>query len=389
MTAAAATHPLRILFVLTSSLLLMAGVAQSTLRIGVVLPDRDTVRSANWNEILSARAWQQSMERRPAGVPVELHFRDGGTTPANTLSAIRELVEQENIHAVVCCVTAASAASTLPLVEALPILSLARPANLSDEGAGPLVLAPGPLAIARAMALDARTFGRGVGLMTLDNDYGREIAAAVVAGLLEAGLPLARAEDYPPGTAVLTPEALLVAASEPSAVVVWGLAQDSLTAIDGLRNRGYEGPIYLPWSLAREFPGGVLNGRLRGARLVAPPVALDEELPAGHPNAAALRRYGSMLARAYGGYGPSPEGAVVFDALELLLAAGELAVVYGVDPSATASFRLALRDALIAQGPMNGAGGSYDYDGRRSQLALARGLVIATPGAQGLRLADQ
>jgi branched-chain amino acid transport system substrate-binding protein len=268
------------------------------------------------------------------------------------------------------------------------VISLAEPLEHVSSASQPLILTPGQLAIARAMALDARAFGRGVGLMTLDNYFGKEVAAAVVAGLLEAGLPLTRAEVYPPGAEVLTPEALLIAASEPSSVIVWGLPRDSLAAIDGLRARGYEGPVYLPLGLARAMPGGVRNGRLKGALLAAPPIELEENLPPGHPNAEAVETYRRVLAKAYGAYPATLEGALAFDALELLLDAAELSIVYGLSPAATESFRQAMRDALVALGPVHGAAGSYDYDGRKPHLAMARGLVIATPRGRELAPAE-
>jgi ABC-type branched-subunit amino acid transport system substrate-binding protein len=376
------------LLVLAALLTLTLAQAQSPLRIGVVLPGRASTGSANWNELLAARAWEHSVTDGAAGIQVEVHFEDGGNTPENTVRAIERLVDQAGVHGLVCCVNPASAAAATEFAPALPILSLARPNTVPADGQGPLIIEAGPLAQARAMALDARSFGGGVGLMTLDNSYGREIAAAVVTGLVEAGLQLARAETYPPGAPVLTPEALLLAASEPSAVIVWGLPGDTGTAIDGLRARGYEGTIYVPWQLATELPGGIRSVRLRGARVTAPPSELNEALPPGHPNRAPLERFRRTLAEAYGAYSPTTEGALAFDALELLLAAGELAFVYGVDPAATDRFRVALADALVALRPLAGAAGSYDYDGRDPELALARGLVIAKSEAGRLRPAD-
>ncbi|MEX2542807.1 MAG: ABC transporter substrate-binding protein [Trueperaceae bacterium] len=379
---------LPVLLLLSALLQGAAAVGQEPLRIGVLLPGRESTGSSNWNELLAARAWERSSAKAASGVTIELSFRDGGTTPANTVTAIRELVDEEQVHGVVCCVTPASAAAVGSFTATLPILALARPNPVGPGDDGPLIMAAGPLAQARAMALDARSAGRGVGLMTLDNGYGREAAAAVVAGLLEAGLALSQAETYPPGANVLTPEALLVAASQPGAVIVWGLPGDSATAIDALRARGYDGPIYIPWQLATEFPGGVRNQRLRGSRIAAPPSELAAVLPPEHPNAAAVQRYQRILAEAYGVYAPTYEGALAVDALELLVNGGELALVYGVDPAATDRFRQALLDALIGLGPLSGAAGSYDYDGRNRELALARGLVIATPGVGGLHLAE-
>jgi branched-chain amino acid transport system substrate-binding protein len=378
-------HPVRLLLFTLALLWVGGALALEPLRIGVVLPGRDSIGSAHWNELLTARAWERSLKGRRVGVDVELYYRDGGTTPGNTLAAIRDLVEQDGVHAVVCCVTAASAAGSAVHASTLPIFALERPNTVAAGSESPLVLEAGPLAQARAMTLDAREFGRGVGLMTLENSFGKEVAAAVLAGLVEVGLPLASAETYPPGAKVLTPEGLMVAASDPGSVIVWGLPADSLAAIEGLRERGYDGPIYLPWSVALAAPGGYRNARLRGVRVAVPPAALADELPNGHPNALAVERYQRTLAEAYGVYEPTAEGALAFDALELLLSAGQLAVVYGVDPGNPQAFRQAVRDALVGLGPIAGAAGSYDYDGRNPELALASGLVIATPESARLR----
>jgi ABC-type branched-subunit amino acid transport system substrate-binding protein len=363
--------------------------AQEPLRIGVVLPGRASAGSAHWDELLAARAWERAVADAATGVPVRLYFEDGGNTPDNTATAISRLLEQHAVHGIVCCVNASSAATAAAFASPVPVLSLARPNTASSSPHGPLIIAAGPLAQARAMALDARSLGGSVGLMTLDNSYGREIASAVVTGLVEAGLALARAETYPPGANVLTPEGLLIAASGASAVIVWGLPRDTVTAIDGLRERGFDGAVYVPWHLATEFPGGIRNARLRDARVTAPPSELRDALPADHPNRDAVDRYARVLAEAYGAYTPTTEGALAYDALELLLAAGELALVYGVDPASTDRFRIALRDALVALRPMTGAAGSYDYDGRDPELALASGLVIATPEGGRLRPAGE
>lgn len=375
----------KLLAVLLVGVLLGLTHGREPLRIGVILPGRESTGSANWNEMLAARAWELG-ESNSSGLTVELLFRDGGTTPANTHSAMDELVS-EGVHAIVCCVTRASSRAAAAFVDDLPVLALADAPVGGENEPRPLSLPAGTLAQARAMALDARGRGslgaasqgarRGVGLMTSDNDYGKAIAAAVVAGLLEAGLPLTRAETYPPGAEVLTPEALLVAASEPGSVVVWGLPHDTATAIAGLRARGFDGPVYLPGGVAAELPGRAANKHYGMIRVTVPPVALAESLPPAHPNSAAVRKYTRALQQAYGTYYPSWEGALAFDALELLMSAAELAVVYGVDPASFDAFRQALHDALVAMGPVNGAAGSYDYDGRSTRLALTRGVVIA------------
>lgn len=382
-------RPLLLLVLLAS----LAGAGwtagQEPVRLGVVLPGPASASSANWNEVLSARAWEKYANRRSSGVPLELHFRDGGSSPANTTRAVRELVEQENVHAVVCCVTTSAAAAVAPFAHSLPIVSLARPNSASDAERSPLILPPSPLAQARAITNDARRFGRGVALLTLDNQFGRRSTAAVVAGLVEAGLPLARAETYSPGARALTPEGLLLAASDPGSVIVWGLSGDALLAIAGLRERGYSGPVYLPWSISADLWKKAPDSRLNEVRMAVLPVVLADQLPAGHPNSTAVRTYRRVLMEAYGGYLPTVEGALVFDALELLLSAAELALVYGVQPSATGAFRLAVSDALVALEPVHGAAGSYDYDGRNPELAMSDGIAIAVSGPNGLRRADR
>lgn len=370
--------PLLTCLTLVALLLSGASLSAEPLRIGVVLPGRASTTSANWNEVLSARAWASSVQEGSAGMSVSLSFRDGGTTPANTTSALRELLE-EGMHAIVCCVTPVSASAAAAFAAELPIISMVAPNRVEADERSPLIIEAGPRAHARAMAYDARRFVAGVGLMTLDNAFGRTVTTAVVSGLEDAGLRLTRVETYSPQASVLTPEGLLVAASQPGAVIVWGLPRDSVLALDALRARGYEGPVYLPWHLAAEFPGGTRSTRLQDARLTAPPSELKDALPEEHFSSGPAERYRRLLAEAYGPYSPTTQGAKAYDALELLLDAAELALVYGVDPAATSRFRQAMYDALVAVGPVDGAAGRYDYDGDDPELALAEGLIIATP----------
>lgn len=361
-------------------------VAQSQLRIGLLVPGRDTAPSSEWDQLLTARAWERWRNTSALGLEIELVIEDGGTTAANTTPALRSLVD-EGVHAVVCCVTPASARAAQPFAAELPVLALAqRSASAQSESPWPLTLVPGPLPVARAMTAHARTHGGGVALLTLNNEFGARVEEAVRAGALEAGIPVTRSETFSPGTPVLTPEALLVAASVPGAVIVWAPPEDSSRALAALEARGYDGPVYLPWSVATEVTGGLRNGRLRGAYVAAPPVAASQTLPTEDPNSVAVENLRFALESAYGYYEATPQGALAFDGLEFLRTGADQAVVYGVDPAQVARFRQALRDALEALGPFDGAAGSYDFDGRSSEIALERGVEISLNESGRLRL---
>ncbi len=364
-------RPLVLISILIS--ILLAPAAAQELRIGVVIPQASTQAQA----AADAFTRRLSLSTSPAlrGVEVLVRHTAGGAQAAMT--AAIELVSEQGVHALVCCTEEAASAAVAQLAESEQVLVIS-PRGRPDEAEAPrlaVTLTPSELSVFRAITLAASQDGSAIGMLIADGPDGEAAEEALRAGALEAGIAVTRVEQFAAGTAPLTPEALLVATSLPSSVVVWANEADSENAVHALRARGFDGPVWLRYPEAAGLADGFPVGQLQ---FVVPPVLLATGAGTDPRNHAAVSSYRAAAGGGLAGGGTGLEGALVHDALSLVLAAFEQALAYGVSPQNTAQFRQAVADGLISAGSVPLAAGTYRFDGERSALAQPSGLVAAS-----------
>lgn len=232
------------------------------------------------------------------GTPLRIEVRDDGGDPRRAEALAEELADAGAV-AVVCCTTPAATARVAAALDRrmTPHLAVAE-TDLSGRFWS-FALVPDDRARLTAIAVDAAGLGKvGLALMTLATPVGDAALAALERALADAGRSLAGEARYPADALILTPEALWVATREPGAVIVWGLAPDLPIALDGLRRRGYAGPVYAraaalqSWLWGRLAPGGpavvAADDAWLGLRTPVSPAALAGALPAAHAHAAAV-----------------------------------------------------------------------------------------------------
>lgn len=284
-------------------------------------------------------------------------------------------------HAVVCCSTPAASARIAQIAAAAGV-TLLSPTGEPDRVGGvegwQFLLSPGEATALQAIVRDA--YARdltALGLLTLQGSFGDAVRARLESYLGAPGLRIVGDARYPPNATVLTPEALFVATRVPDAIVVWGLRADSGLAVEGLRARGWNGPVYLRPALLAPLAGGAPPGLSGDVRVPVSPASLPDAVQPEDPRASWLfdaRTLGDgrLESRPF-----QADGATMHDALTLLARAFEQVATYGVDHSDVRSVRIATRDALIGLAPARLAAGTYDLSMDDRAAALADGLVTA------------
>jgi branched-chain amino acid transport system substrate-binding protein len=386
-------RPLLRLLLALAAIMVVVTAAGQELRIGVIVSQTGAAAADGKDQLAAVRSLERRLRSSPSADFRAIRFliHDDRSDAATALALARELLAENRVHALVCCTLAEAASAVAPLVEQERVLTLspvvpaAAPAAPAGQHQQPmlLVLPPDELTQLRAMTLDARQLGQRIALLTSADPAGAETAVSFRAAALEAGLHVTRVVQFPPGQRPVTPEGLLVAASQPSAVVVWLSGRDAEAAVDALRARGYTGPVYLGGEQLSVLRSAARSGDLRS---VVPPARVSGNLAAGAANGTALAQYrresGATLLQPDASY----PGALMFDALELILSAFEQALTYQVSPAATLQFRQALWDGLIGAGRVDLAAGSYRFNGQKAELAIADGLVgVALRGGRLVR----
>lgn len=362
-------------------LAVLAGFASAAdLKIGIVLPF-SSPESAALEQLLTGLKRSIRLQASPALQGFEFIERDDRGSPQRSAELARELLTEEGVHALICCLDSRTADAVMPVAlgERVLTLSLAGSSSLRADTVM-LSLEPDVLASMRALTLAAARHLGDVSLLTTADAAGEEAEEAFRNGALEAGTPVMRVVQFRPGSRPLTPEALLAATSGAEAIIIWAGEDDTKEAVRSLAARGWDGPVLVPH---RQAGTSRTAGPLT-LETVAPPALLTGATSAPATNQAAVSAWRSAEAGGLSlpGSGRSLEGALLNDAVRLVLAAFEQAFVYssGLDLTTT-QLRSALYDGLAGAGTLPLAAGTYRLSSRSWSLALPEGLIPAGAGS--------
>lgn len=372
----------RSLQLLAIFLVLAAAYAAQPFTVGVIVAKEGSARVAGDAESLAAIAYASRIRAAGGifGTPMDVRVEDDAGDPSQALAAARALIG-DGVDALVCCTTEAASEQVAGLAEHAGV-ALLSPSTLEGVDATPywsFSLAPRDKDVLAAIVADASARGlKSLALMTLDNGFGDQANADLKALLSVAGLDEAGVARYPPGASDLTPEGLWIATRQPGAVVVWGLKSDLLVAVDGLRRRGFRGPIYGRSALLKPVMGGIDLTQLEGVRFAVAPVTIARGgLPPDARCAAAADTAARWLQSVYGGVIDLGPAAPVYDALDLLRAAFVQVAALRLPQGNLGARRQAVRDSLVGLHQTCGAGGLYDLREGHRDAVLPAGLAIA------------
>lgn len=333
------------------------------------------------------------------GVDVRIELRDDGGSPAEARRQAEELIEQGAL-VIVCCTTPAASREAAAVAEAAGVPLLA-PTTLDETGSPywAFSLAPDGTDAIAAIVADAYREGRpALALMAVEGDLGDAAEADLRAHLAVVGATITHQERYEPGVRELRPEALLVAASQPGGVVVWGLESDLLVAYEALRRRGYEGSIYGRTALLQPGARPLPWARLLNARFAVPPAAAPPASPPeGDPSvprpgtggasgacAAAAFHDAERLGAYVGASSHAVATAPLLAALDLVEAGLEQLIALQIPSSEPAVLRQALRDALVGRPARCTGAGLIDLRDGQANAVEPAGLAIAQVTSRGL-----
>ena len=372
---------------IVAGVLLSAFVGAQTqdLRVGVIVSQSGLAAREGQAQAQAAASLDEAWQNDFFAQRIDLLMRDDGSSPLAAAELTRELLES-GVHALVCCTTSEALAIAAPIAQdagvlllspsALPEDTLSQDA-LSQDNAWAFSVRPDTPALVRSALLQLSRLDRAsVGLMALNTELGDEVLALLERLSVPGGAELLGTQRYRPSINVLTPEALWIATRQPGAVFVWGEDRDTRLALAALRERGFEGPVL-------QRPG---TTPLTGSSQLISPYEFAADLSEDHPSFESLATFERNLAQLYGPGRSTLEGAYLYDALLLVKAGLEQALVYGVDPTNTERFRSALYDAFLASGEVAGVTAVFDFEAGSFSGVEPYSLLLVTRTARGLEL---
>lgn len=358
----------------------LVGAQTQDLRVGVIVSQSGLAAREGQSQAQAAAALDEAWQDDFFARRIDLVVRDDGSSPLAAAELTRELLDS-GVHALVCCTTPEALAIAAPIAQDAGLLLLSPSAlpedTLSQDNAWAFSVRPDTPALVRSALLQLSRLGRAnVGLMTLNTELGDEVLAILERLSVPGGAELLGTQRYRPSINVLTPEALWIATRQPGAVFVWGEDRDTRLALAALRERGFEGPVL-------QRPG---TTPLTGSSQLVSPYEFAADLSEDHPSFERLATFERDLAQLYGPGRSALEGAYLYDALLLIEAGLEQALVYGVDPTNTERFRSALYDAFLASGEVTGVTAVFDFEAGSFSGVEPYSLLLVTRTARGLEL---
>ncbi|MGR6317163.1 ABC transporter substrate-binding protein [Micromonospora soli] len=208
--------------------------------------------------VLQQRAMEITAEAlNVSGFPVgnlrrtlRLEIRDNGSNPAEAARQVTELIQRDQVHALVGGTLAETSMAIVGVAQQLrvPFLSLAD----AEEIVLPLAertyiykLTPDAGDVARRLARLIESLRvRRVALLAAEGLHGDAGVRAVRTALRTTDVQLRRTVRLPATGSDFTAAAERVAGDQPEGVIVWGTAPDSGAAARELRRAGYRGPLF-------------------------------------------------------------------------------------------------------------------------------------------------
>ncbi|GAA4696716.1 ABC transporter substrate-binding protein [Pseudonocardia yuanmonensis] len=311
------------------------------------------------------------------GRPLELVVADTGSDPRRAVDEYHGLV-REGVVAVVGPGSSREAVALRPVSRSLrtPVTAIAA----SDDVIAPPSEAtymftgfPASTGSLRAQLTYAQEQGwRRVALLSSDDDYGREAAAALPGMVAEFGLELVGNQVFPPDAIDMTPQLSALAGTAPDVTLVWSLNLSTAIISRNAFVLGYPGVLFQASGAATAQYLGLGGDAVEGTLLQGSKVLVSDQVPADDPQGPVLADFLAAW-RAAHGTPPSPYAAGGWDAAHLTVTA-----MRTLDPALTdvQQLREAVRDRLERTTGVPGTLAVYTFTPERHGPEGIAGLAI-------------
>jgi branched-chain amino acid transport system substrate-binding protein len=282
------SHGRRISLLLGALALAFAGaasaqkIAGSEIRIGVVTPVTGQAADTGKREAIGAQAAADVINARGGvgGVPVKLYFADEGSNPQESISAVRKVVGDDKVLAIVGPHYSGTAEATFPLGNRLKIVQVA----VASSKPG-VAKANRPYAFRNTLGVDVETAAvvkaakqrhnlKRVAIISDTKDaVARSLGMGVMPAVLAAnGIEVITGKDpvtFQNGDSQFTAQITRLKSLNPDAVGLGALGPDALNIILEARKQGMTQPFFGAAPLMEgnlpERGGKAVDGTLAGS----------------------------------------------------------------------------------------------------------------------------
>ncbi|MND49440.1 Receptor family ligand binding region [compost metagenome] len=346
-----------------STLLLSAAclsIAQADVKVGVITSSTGPLAlvglpQKNSTPLLPTQAGDQKVTYIPL---------DDGSDPTATVKALKKLISEENVDAIIgpsgspnaMGVIQFVAEAGVPLLAPVGTAAVVLPMN--EQKKWVFKTTQNDDLIAKALVEDMGARGvKTLGFIGTADPYGENWSKVMGTLAAERGIKLVASERFQRQDTSVTGQSLKVLVARPDAVLVAAPGSAAVLPQTTLFDQGYRGQMYQTHGAA--LPDFLKLGgkKVEGTILAASLMLVLDEIPDSHPSKQVAGEYVAAYEKLNGSK-PATFGANTFDAGLLLQKAIPLAAAKA--QPGTPEFRAALRDALEASHEVPATQGVYN-----------------------------
>jgi len=291
-----------------------------------------------------------------AGRQVEIIIRDTKGLEADTLNAAKELVEKENVVAIVGPSRSGTTMAVVDYVEGseAPLISCAAARAITDPVKNwVFAVPPGDRdAVYRIYRyMNAQSITK-IAILTSSSGYGAEGLKQLTEQAPDAGIEIVAEESFNASDTDMIAQLTRIKGTDAQAVVCWGVGKAPALIAKSMRQLAIEIPLFQSSGVANRRFIDAAGDASNGVIMPAAKLIVLDQLPSDEPQIAALTEYQEMFVAEYG-HEPDHYGGHAWDALHIVKQALERA---GADAD-----RAAIRDEIEKTDNFVGIGGIFTY----------------------------
>lgn len=337
-----------------------------TIRIGVVVSSTGAAGSLGEPERNTISLFEEQFAEI-GGVEIEWIIDDDASDPTQAVTAVKQMIDRENVHAVVCCTVSTNSLAILETVQGdeVPNISLAASAQIVEPAVDKEWVFKTPQNdVLMVEVLTEHMLEQGVGsvaFLGFDDAYGEGGQAAFEEAIADKEIELTGSESYGREDTDVTAQLTQLLRTDPDAFLIWAIPPGADVAQKGLVNLGFEGEIYQSHGVANSTFLELGGDAIEGTFLAAGKLLTADDLSDDDPQKEVLLEYRDSYEEEYGEGSANTFGGHAYDAMLVLEGAIERALEGDADPSDVEAFRSKLRDEIEATSDLPGTGGVFNY----------------------------
>ena len=224
------------------------------------------------------------------GHPIEVVVVDNQSKPDVAIASLRKLVNEDKVHAVICCNNSPIAIALKPLSKQLgvPVFAAGQsPDVINPPEQAEFMFRPNfPVDTSLRQTLEAikKSGTKSVAFLGVNNAYGTSAGKIITTMAPEVGLALTGSQFFEAASTDVKAQLTLLRSGRPDAIVVYAIGPQATLVSKNLQELAFTAPVYHSMGAAnQEFVrdgGTAVEGSHVSASVAMVPVA---ELPANHP----------------------------------------------------------------------------------------------------------